>query len=98
MVANTGKNSIEIHGMSIHLLGIIRMEPEGVEKLGVEGLMSGVQGMGMQAGKQKILRKEDGTRSRGKSQKPQVRNRHPGHPAGPLKSHDTFVERVRRWV
>ncbi len=30
--------------MLSHLLGIIRMEQEGVEKAGVEGLMSGVQG------------------------------------------------------
>jgi hypothetical protein len=40
--ANTRKNSIEVHGLSIHLLGIIRMESEDVEKLRVEGLMSGV--------------------------------------------------------
>ncbi len=30
--------------MSSHLLGIIRMEQEGVEKTGVDGLMSRVQG------------------------------------------------------
>ena len=42
---------MEIHGLSIHLLGIIRMEREGVEKAGVEELMSGVQGMGSRGGK-----------------------------------------------
>jgi hypothetical protein len=31
-LANTEKNSIEVHGLSIHLLGIIRMEREGIEK------------------------------------------------------------------
>jgi len=35
------------------------MEREGIEKLGVEGLMSGVQGMGIGAGKRKTLRNED---------------------------------------
>jgi hypothetical protein len=33
----TGENSTEVHGMLIHLLGIIRMEREGVEKLGIGG-------------------------------------------------------------
>ena len=33
--------------MSIYLFDIIRMEREGVEKRGVEGLMSGVQRMGI---------------------------------------------------
>jgi len=33
------------------------MEREDVEKIGVEGLMSGIQGMGIRAGKQEILRK-----------------------------------------
>jgi hypothetical protein len=35
VAANTGKNSTEVHGMSSPLLGIIRMEREGVEKAGV---------------------------------------------------------------
>jgi hypothetical protein len=34
VAANTGKNSTEVHFMSIHLLGIIRMKREGVEKTG----------------------------------------------------------------
>jgi len=50
-LTNTRENSMEIHGLSIHLLGIIRMEREGVEKAGVEELMSGVQGMGSRGGK-----------------------------------------------
>jgi len=51
--------------MSIHFLGIIRMEREGVEKSGVEGpavasgmqnaqLMSGVQGMGRRGKAEKL--------------------------------------------
>ena len=35
------------------------MEREGVEKLGVEGLISGVQGVGIGAGKRKTVRNED---------------------------------------
>jgi hypothetical protein len=34
VAANTGKNSTEVHGMSIHLLGIIRMNREVIEKAG----------------------------------------------------------------
>jgi hypothetical protein len=37
-LANTGKNSIEVHGVSNYLLAIIRMEREGVEEAGVEEL------------------------------------------------------------
>jgi hypothetical protein len=56
-IANTGKNSIEIHGMSIHLLGIIRTERQGIEKVGVEGLLSGVPGMGIRGGRAGNLEK-----------------------------------------
>jgi hypothetical protein len=35
VAANTGKNSTKVYGMSIHLLGIIRMEREVIEKAGV---------------------------------------------------------------
>jgi hypothetical protein len=37
----TRKNSINVYCLSIHLLGIIRMEREDVERAGVEGLMGG---------------------------------------------------------
>jgi hypothetical protein len=56
-LANTRKNSIEVHGLSIHLLGIIRTGREGVEKPGVEGLMCGVQGMGIRGGRADNLEK-----------------------------------------
>jgi hypothetical protein len=55
VAANTGKNSTEVHGMSIYLLGIIRMDREVTGKAGVEELMSGVQGMELGTGKRKIL-------------------------------------------
>jgi hypothetical protein len=44
----------------MYILDIIRMEGEGVEKARVEGLKSEIQGMGIGAGKRKILRKKVG--------------------------------------
>jgi hypothetical protein len=43
--------------MSRYLLGIIRTEREGVEKEGVERLMSGVQEMGIRGGEAENLEK-----------------------------------------
>jgi len=57
------------------------MEREGVEKAGLERLMSGVQGMGIRAGKKKILRKEGAERRARKSQKPHTQSPHIGHAA-----------------
>jgi len=45
-LANTWKDTMKLQRRSSNYFDIIRMEREGVEKLGVEGLMSGVQGMG----------------------------------------------------
>jgi len=38
---------MRLQRMSSNLLDIIRMEREGIERAGVEGLMGGVQGMGI---------------------------------------------------
>jgi len=50
--------------MSSNLLDIIRMEREGIERAGVEGLMGGVQGMGIWRESEILLemagQKEDG--------------------------------------
>ena len=46
----------EVVCLSMYLLDIIRMEREGVEKTGVQCLMSGVQGMEIRGGKPKILK------------------------------------------
>jgi hypothetical protein len=43
--------------MPSNYLAIIRMEREGVEKTGVAGLMSGVQGIGIRGGKAENLEK-----------------------------------------
>jgi len=43
------------------------MEREGIERAGVQTLMSGARGMAFEAGKRKILRKEDGAKRGGKS-------------------------------
>jgi len=61
-LANTGKGIIKLLRMSSNYFDIIRMEWEGVEKLGVEGLMSGVQGVGIGAGLRRRIRRL-GTRS-----------------------------------
>ena len=44
--------------VSIYLFDIIRMEREDIEKAGVRGLMSGVQGMEIGSGRAGILEKE----------------------------------------
>jgi hypothetical protein len=46
------------------------MEREDVEKGGVEGWVSGVQGMRIRGGKRKILRKEDAGRRWRKNHRP----------------------------
>src|SRR5712692_10605596 len=66
--------------MSSNYLGIIRMEREGVEKARVVGLVSGVQGIRIWAGKRKILRKPDAGRRWRKSQKPRPPRPRTGHP------------------
>jgi hypothetical protein len=56
-LANTWKDTMKLQRRSSNYLDIIRMEREGVEKLGVEGLMSRVQELGMRAGEAKNLEK-----------------------------------------
>jgi hypothetical protein len=56
--------------MSINLLGIIRMGRQGIEKVGVEGLMNGVQG----DEKAENLEKRGAERKWRKSQKPHTPN------------------------
>jgi hypothetical protein len=50
------------------------MEREGIEKAGFEGLMSGVQGMGIRGGKAENLEKKGAERRWRKSQKPHTPN------------------------
>ena len=48
-LANTWKDTMKLQRRSSNYFDIIRMGREGVEKLGFEGLMSGVQAVGIGA-------------------------------------------------
>src|SRR6266850_5219295 len=66
-----GKNIIKIYQLSIHLLGIIRMKRESIEKAGVAGSMWRIQGTGMRGRKAENLEKT----ARRKIQTARVQNR-----------------------
>ncbi len=69
MVSSTQNYSTDRDPVSSDYLNIIRMEREGVETAGVEGLMSGVQRMGIRGGKTENLEKRGCGSELGKSQK-----------------------------